>query len=155
MKSFYDKLFSTEGDILKECSVVWSAFRSIIINGLYDFVCRLKKYMTMDVLREIIEEVADITASATKMGVIVDWMDEVFGQIALKRKHLDLLERTYSLEEKLLELDRQSDEIIQFLAEIDAELVYNNFSLEKGTNYPIWVLKERGLNFYILFFVIL
>lgn len=94
MKSFYDKLFSTEGDILKECSVVWSAFRSIIINGLYDFVCRLKKYMTMDVLREIIEEVVDITASATKMGVIVDWMDEVFGQIALKRKHLDLLERT-------------------------------------------------------------
>lgn len=46
----------------------------------------------------------------------------------MKRKHLDLLEKLRTIEDKLLELDRQRDEITQSLAEIDAELVYNNLS---------------------------
>lgn len=98
--------------------------------------------MIMDVPREILEEVTNITASAARMGVRVDWMDEVLGQIASKKKHLDLLERTRVLEDNLLELERQRNEITQSLAEIDAEFVYNNYSLEKVTNYPIQVLSR-------------
>lgn len=61
------------------------------------------------------------------------------GRIATKRKHLDLLEKSGALEDKLLELDRQRDEITQSLAEIDAELVY----IQKVNNYLVRVLKRR------------
>lgn len=42
--------------------------------------------MVMDMPREVIEEVAVITASAARMGGRVDWMDEVLGQISSKKK---------------------------------------------------------------------
>lgn len=111
VKSFYNELFASEGDIFEGCSVGWSAFRSIIISGPYDSVCRLEKHMIMDVPREVLEDVVDITASAARMSVRVDGMHEVLDQIASKKRHLDLLERTCALEDKLLELDRQRDEI--------------------------------------------
>lgn len=99
----------------------------------------------MDVPRDILEEVADVTVSAVRMGVRVDWLDEVLGQIARKRKHVDLLEQTQALEEKLYELDRQRDEITQTLADIEAEMVANNFSVEKVVDYPVRVLRDELL----------
>lgn len=145
VKEFYYKLFSVEGDIFKECSVAWSAFRLIIIAGLYDSVRRLEKYTIMDVPRDILKEVADITVLAARMGVRVDWLDEVLGQIVLKKKHLSLLESAQAMEEKLFELDSQRDEITQTLAEIDAEMVANNFSAEKVVDYPVRVLRGEQL----------
>lgn len=94
--------------------MAWSAFQLIIISGLYDFVRWLEKHMIMDVPLEVLEEVVDITASAERMGVRVDWMDEVFNQIGSKKKHLDLLEWMRALEDKLLQLNRQRDESHSF-----------------------------------------
>lgn len=122
--------------------MVWPALRSIIINGLYDASRKLERYMIMDVPNDVLEEVADITASAARIGVKVDWMDEVLGHVALKRKHLDLLESARALKDKLVELDHQRDEITQALVEIDAEVIYNNFSHDRVTNYPITVLRK-------------
>lgn len=45
MKSFYNELFSDEGDIFCDCPVVWPALRTIIINGLFEFAQRLEQYM--------------------------------------------------------------------------------------------------------------
>lgn len=64
MKSFYDELLSTEGNIFWDCSVVWPTFRSIIINGLFDSVRKLEKYMITNVSTVILEEVAEVTALA-------------------------------------------------------------------------------------------
>lgn len=99
----------------------------------------------MDVPRDILKEVADITVLAARMGVRVDWLDEVLGQIVLKKKHLGLLESAQAMEEKLFELDSQRDEITQTLAEIDAEMVANNFSAEKVVDYPVRVLRGEQL----------
>lgn len=97
----------------------------------------------MDVPKDVIEEIADVTASATRRGVRVDWLDEVLGRIASKKKHLDLLERMQALEEKLFELDPQRDEITQALPEIDAEMVTNNFSVEKSVRLPCEGVERR------------
>lgn len=109
VKSFFNELLSTEGDIFQECQVVWPALRIVIITGLFESVRRLEKFMIIDVPIDILEEVAEVTASAARMGVRVDWMDEILGKVATKRRHLDLLERTRVLEDKLLELDSQRD----------------------------------------------
>lgn len=145
MRAFYDRLFSAEGDIFKDCSLAWTSLRSLIVVGLYGSVRKLEKYTTMDVTNELLEEVADVATSAARMGIPVDWLDEVLGQIAREKKHVDLLERTQALEEKLFKLDRQRDEITQTLEKIDAEMLANNFNVEKVNNYPVRVLRDEFL----------
>lgn len=58
MKSFYDELVSTKGNIFQDCSLVRPAFRSIIINGLFYSARKLEKYIITDVLTVVLEEVA-------------------------------------------------------------------------------------------------
>lgn len=99
--------------------------------------------MIMDVPTDILEEVVEVTALAARNGIRVDWMDETMGKIVMKRKHLELLDKIQALEDELVELDRQRDEISQILAEADAELVYNNLSHQRVTNYPVKVLRRR------------
>lgn len=54
------------------------------------------------------------------------------------------------LEDKLVELDHQRDEITETLAEVDAELVYNNLNLLRVTNYPVKVLRRGERVFCII-----
>lgn len=93
--------------------MIWPAFCLITINGLFESVRKLEKFMIMDVTTDILEEVAEVTASATRNGVRVDWMDKTLGRIATKRKHLELLDKIQGLEDDLVELDHQWDEISQ------------------------------------------
>lgn len=67
--------------------------------------------MIIDVLPQILEEVADVTASAIKMGVTVDWLDETLCRIANKKKHLDLLRRSTELTKDFEQLHCWRDEI--------------------------------------------
>lgn len=142
MKSFYDELLVTEGNIFQNCSVAWRAFRSIIINGLFESVRKLEKHMIMDVSTIILEEVAEVAALAAQNGVGVDWLDEALGRVAMNKKHRELLDRIQSLEDELAKLDRRRDELSQLLSEADAELVYNNLSHQRVTNYPMRVLRR-------------
>lgn len=149
MKSFFDELFSVEGDIFQDCPVVWPAFRLIIITSLFEFVRRLEKFMIMDIPVEVLEEVTEVIASVVRNGVRVDWMDEALGRIATKRRYADLLEKTQALEDELLELDRGRDEITQTLSKIDADLIYNNLSHQRVTNYPMKALRKREWVFFL------
>lgn len=99
--------------------------------------------MIINIPIDILEEVAEVNASAARTGVKVDWMDETLGRITTKMKHLELLDKTQALEDELVELDRRRDEISQILAEADAELMYNNLSHQRVTNYPVKVLRRR------------
>lgn len=42
-----------------------------------------------------------------------------------------------------MQLDRRRDEITQSLAEIDAELIYNDLSIQKVNTYPVKVLRRK------------
>lgn len=63
-------------------TVQWFAFR-FIITDLFEVVRGFEKFMIMDILVEVLEEVVKVTASATRNG------DEALGT---KRRHEDLLE---------------------------------------------------------------
>lgn len=143
MKSFYDELLATEGNIFQNCLVAWPAFRSIIINRLFEYVRKLEKHMIMDVPTIILKEVAEVVALAAQNGVRVDWLDEALGRVTMKNKHQELLDRIQSLEDELAELDRRRDEVSQLLSEADAKLVCNNLSHQRVTNYPMRVLRRR------------
>lgn len=75
MKFFNDELLVTEGNIFQDYSVAWPVFRSTIINGLFDSVRKLKKYMIPDIFTAILEEVAEVTVLVAQNGVRVDPLD--------------------------------------------------------------------------------
>lgn len=144
MKSFYDELLATiiDGNIFQDCSMAWPAFRSIIIDGLFDSVRKLEKHMITDVSTVILEEVTEAAALAAQNGVRVDWLDEVLGRVARKKKHVELLERIQALKEELAELDRRRMRSRNFCP-ADAELVYNNLIHQSVANFPMKVLRRR------------
>lgn len=53
--------------------------------------------MIIDVPPQVLAKVVDVTASAAKMGVQVNWLDETLGRISNKKNHLDLVRRSKEL----------------------------------------------------------
>lgn len=87
----------------------WPKIQAIFINRLFESVQKLEKYMIIDVSPQVLAEVTDVTASATKMGVRVDWLYDILGKILHKKKHLDLLRRWKELTKELEQLDHMRD----------------------------------------------
>lgn len=83
MKSFYDGLFSNEGDIFREYPVVFPVLRAVIINGLFESASNWRNTRLLMCLRNS-EEVVEVTTSAVRMAVKVDWMDKTLGRITIK-----------------------------------------------------------------------
>lgn len=111
--------------------------------GLFESVQKLEKHMIIDVPPQVFEEVTDVTASAAKMGMEVGWMDEAFGKIANKKKHLDLLSISKELTKEMEQIDHQRNEITQILPEIDVKYVYNDFSFHQVKSYRVKVLNRK------------
>lgn len=70
-------------------------------------------------------------------------MDEIMGKIKNKKKQLNLLKKSRDFEDELVQLDRRKDEITKALAELGAELVYNDLSLQRVNSYLVKVLGRR------------
>lgn len=48
---------------------------------IFEPVQKLEKYMIIDVSSQVLSEVADVTASAARIGVQVGWMNKDLGKI--------------------------------------------------------------------------
>lgn len=100
-KSFLDELFTLEGHNFCECMMDWPELCTIIINVLFESVQKLEKHMIVDVPPQVLTEVADVTASATTIGVQVGWKDKIIGKIASKTKHINLIKKSKELTKEL------------------------------------------------------
>lgn len=87
-KSFYNDLFSVEGDIFKDCSIDRIQMRNMIVNGLFNPVPKLEKFTNLEVLSQTISEVAYIVAVAASMGVKVEWVDRILRKLMAMREQL-------------------------------------------------------------------
>lgn len=57
LKSFYDKVLATEGDIFEEWYAKWAHYEKFLLETLYDVV-KLDDYTVMSITIEVISEVA-------------------------------------------------------------------------------------------------
>lgn len=64
------------------------------------------------------------------------------GSNCIKEETPGPLREIAHLRRKITRVRRQRDEITQTLAEIEAELVHNNFSFEKVMNYAVRILRR-------------
>lgn len=63
--------------------------------------------MIIDVPSQALTEVADVTASAARMGLQVGWMDTILGRIASKKKHQNIMKKSKELTKALEQLEHE------------------------------------------------
>lgn len=66
----------------------WEEIRQIIIKGLFKSFQILEEFIIVKVPSLVLSKVADVTATAVKMGAKVDWMDKILSEIARKKELL-------------------------------------------------------------------
>lgn len=145
VRAFYDKLFFVEGYIFKIARWLGLRFAPSLLSASMTPSVNLKDTQLWTCPGTFLKSWQKLLPQLLGWASgLISWTKS-WVRLRWKRKHVDLLERTQALEEKLYELDRQRDEITQTLAEIDAEIVANNFSVEKVVDYPVRVLRNELL----------
>lgn len=59
MKTFYNKVLSTEGNIFEAYTTGWLPFKKALLNGLWNVVSKHEGQNTLQILPETIAKVAD------------------------------------------------------------------------------------------------
>lgn len=75
-----------------------------------------------------------MVATAAKMGIKVEWIDKVLGEIAAKRYHFALLQEAWKLRKRIEELESEKEEAEQRLGGINIEMVYKDYSTHTMSN---------------------
>lgn len=94
---------------------------------LYNSVKKLEKFNILEFSTQVVSEVANIVAIVARMGVKVDWIDIILGEIGAKREHHNLLQEARNLKKKIEQLEREREEAVRCLREIDVEIVYTHY----------------------------
>lgn len=55
------------------------------------------------------------------MNVKVEWIDRILSEVATKREHLNLLQKAKSLQKKIEQINREKEEVVRHLGNIDVE----------------------------------
>lgn len=71
--------------------------------------------------------------AVARMGVKVEWIDKILNEIVVKREHYNLILEARNLEKKTEQLDRDKEEAMRRLGEI--ELVYKDYNFLTIYNY--------------------
>lgn len=71
---------------------------------------KLKKFTILEFPQQVVFEVADVVATAAKMGIKVESLDKVLGETAAKRDHFPLLQEVKKLRKRIEELQHEKEE---------------------------------------------
>lgn len=96
-------------------------------------------------------KVASIVAVVEKMGIRVEWIGRVSGEISAR--NLELLREAWLLWIQFEELQEEMEGVEQRLTELDMKMSHMNFSYDSIENHEIQVEKEKSeiVMLYILF----
>lgn len=70
-----------------------------------------------------------MTHARVKIGAKIDSMDKILGEIENKKEHLSLLQESKTFQKKLEQIDREREEMVRRMGEIDAKMVYKDYGL--------------------------
>lgn len=87
--------------------------------------------MILNIPLEVLSEVADIWASAVRMGIQVGWLDKILGQIVSQKQHLNLRKKSKDLRKRLEQIDHEWQEISRILGEAEAKMIYKDYDLHQ------------------------
>lgn len=65
--------------------------KKIILEEFFHKVQKLESFKILEVPTQVVSEVAGLVAAAVKMGIKVEWIDRVIGEIGIKKDNYALL----------------------------------------------------------------
>lgn len=96
----------------------------------------------MEIPPQVLSELAYIVATATRMGVKIEWIDRILGEISTKREYFNLLQQAQNLRKEIEQLDREREKALRRLGEIDVEMVYKDNGIHTILNYRTLVVRR-------------
>lgn len=76
-------------DIFKGC-VLWEPIKELVLKGVFEGVQALESFTFLRVPDEVLYSVARTVATTKRIKVRMDWLDEVIGDICVRRDRLVL-----------------------------------------------------------------
>lgn len=69
----------------------WAPYKKLILEEIYQGVRKLETFNILDVPDNIVLKAVSTVVVAGKMGIQVEWIDRVIGEISFRRDHFELL----------------------------------------------------------------
>lgn len=69
----------------------WAPDKKLILEEIYQGVGKLETFNILDVPDNIVLKAVSTVVVAGKMGIQVEWIDRVIGEISFRRDHFELL----------------------------------------------------------------
>lgn len=69
----------------------WAPDKKLILEEIYQGVRKLETFNILDVPDNIVLKAVSTVVVAGKMGIQVEWIDRVIGEISFRRDHFELL----------------------------------------------------------------
>lgn len=92
--------------------------KELVLKGTFNGVWVLESFAVLEVPDELVFLVARTIATAEKVGVRIEWLDQVIGDISAWGDHLILKQKEEHRSTWLEELQEETDRVQQMLEEV-------------------------------------
>lgn len=97
----------------------WASFKKLILEEIYKGLLKLESFNNLDVPDNVVSKVVSTIIAAEKVGIRVEWIDKVIGEIGVRRDHFELLREARLLRIQFEEFHEQMGRLGRRLAELD------------------------------------
>lgn len=94
-------------DIFKGIIFDWEPMKEIILRGIFEGVREVESFPILDVPGQVISRVACLVAAGEKARVRIGWLDNIIGEIYVRRNHSSLGQKEEQLSFRLTELQEE------------------------------------------------
>lgn len=93
-KTFFDRVFAAEGDIFKGFVFDWTLVKKLTFEEMYICMLKLRSFNILDVPDNVVSKVAKAIAPTMKIGIWVEYLNQVIGKFSARRGHFEAPRRS-------------------------------------------------------------
>lgn len=124
--------------------IEWELIKELVLKGIFKGVRALESFTFLDIPDEVLFSVARTVATAERRNIRMNWLDDMLGDICLRRDRLILSKKEEELKTRLAELLGEAKVVEQQLGEVRAEMSAKGFPSGSSDNNKIYIF---SLNF--------
>lgn len=116
--------------------------KELVLKGIFEGVQALESFTFLKVPDETISSAGRCVATVEKMGVKIDWLHKIIGDICNRRDRFVLSRKVEQLKARLTELWEEPKKVQQVLEEVRAERSIKHLPPSSGDNDKICIIAD-------------
>lgn len=77
--------------IFEMCSTLFSQFRVLLLEALYDAAIKLKRYTFLNITMKIISEMVEVMGDVENIWIKIGWFDRLIGETHKEKERNELV----------------------------------------------------------------